>query len=107
MAARHRLYLQGEKMKRVCRAILGVYIVVCLAAIALVPLNAMGAFGMSPDPLSGVYALLLSAPWIYLTGELESDTSVTWNLALAAICMAVNASILWLLCSRFAKIGRR
>ncbi len=85
-------------MRKVCRAVIGLYVLACIAAIALVPLNAAG-FAGEPDPLSGIFAILLAAPWIWLTDSLMADTGVVWNLTLAAICMGLNATIMWAICN--------
>ena len=85
-------------MKRFCKAFVGVYFVLCILALVLVPLNAVGAFGMDPDPLSGVFALLLSMPWSLWTGHFASDTNTVWNLGLGALGMMLNVAILAFIC---------
>lgn len=87
-------------MRSASIAIVGGYIVLSLVALLLVPLNAVGAFGMEPDPLSGIFALLLSMPWSLLTGRFASDTNTIWNLGLTAVGMALNAAILAFLCRK-------
>ena len=49
-------------MRRVCRFVILAYIIVCIAALAIIPMTAAGTFGIQPDPLSGIYALLLASP---------------------------------------------
>lgn len=85
-------------MRRLCRAIIGLYVLAGIAAIAIVPINAAGLAG-EPDPLSGIFAVLLATPWIWLLDSLFSDSGVVWNLVLAGICMALNAAIMWAICN--------
>jgi Na+-driven multidrug efflux pump len=85
-------------MRTLCRAVIGLYVLPCIAAIAIVPLNAAG-LAREPDPLSGIFAVLLAAPWIWLLDPLFSDSGVVWNLVLAAACMALNAAIMWAICN--------
>lgn len=90
-------------MPRLCRVVVTVYAVLCALALVIIPLNAAGMFGMEPDPLSAIYALLLSAPWSFLAGDLVGD-SVVGHLILAVVGMAVNAVIFLFVCRLF---GRR
>ena len=91
-------------MRKACRVVFWLYVAVALASLGLVPLGAAGAFGLTPAPLSGVSAVLLSAPWSYLGAALMSD-DVWWNLALMGFGMAINAAIIRLLCSLIARIA--
>ncbi len=77
--------------------VIGLYVLLSIAALALIPLNAAGLAG-EPDPLSGVFSVLLAAPWIWLAGPLMSEGSTVWNMVVAAGGMAFNALILWALC---------
>ncbi len=93
--------MQGAEMKSFCSILTAVYIVLCLAALALIPLNAAGLAG-EPDPLAGVFAVLLAAPWFWLVEPFTSDNNTVWNVALAAACMALNALIVRSLCGLLA-----
>ena len=84
-----------------CKAITGLYGLLCIAALAVVPLNSAGMMG-EPDPLAGIFAVLLAAPWIWLAGNLTSDDSTVWNMVVAGGCMALNALILRSLCGWIA-----
>jgi hypothetical protein len=79
----------------------GLYVVLCIGALALIPLNAAGMAG-EPDPLTGIFAVLLAVPWIWLTGPITSDSGIAWNLIVVGACMALNALILWKLCGWLA-----
>ena len=84
-------------MRTACKAITGLYVALGIASLIIIPLNAAGMAG-EPDPLTGIFAVLLAAPWIWLTGPVTDDTGLAWNMAVAAACMAFNAAILWNLC---------
>lgn len=88
-------------MRRICPAIIVIYVVACVASLSLIPMNAAGMFGMAPDPLSGIYALLLASPWIYLLDGLFGNGDVARNMALAVASMAINIGLLGLLCRQF------
>jgi hypothetical protein len=69
------------------------YAVLGAIALLLVPASLYGWFGIAPDPLSGVYAYLLSLPWIMVLLPFEEVD--TWAaLAIAAAGMGLN---FWLL----------
>jgi hypothetical protein len=55
--------------------VIGLYMLVSIAALALIPLNAAGLAG-EPDPLSGVFSVLLAAPWIWLAAPVMSEGSI-------------------------------
>ncbi len=80
-----------------CKAVTGIYLVLCVAALAIIPLNAVGLVG-EPDPLTGIFAVLLAAPWFWLAGPISGDSGTAWNMIVAGVCMALNAMILWTVC---------
>ena len=93
-------------MRAACKVMTGAYALLGIASLLLIPLNAAGLAG-EPDPLTGIFALFLAAPWILLAGPLSSSTGLAWNMVLAGACMALNALILWALCSWISgKINR-
>ena len=89
-------------MRRVCGAVVGVYAVLCVLALLVVPLSAIGAFGIEPDPLAAVSAMLLALPWSLLLDLVASDDNMIVNLALVALAMIINGAIMVGLC-RFAR----
>lgn len=89
-------------MQRVCQIIIAFYALLCLAALLIIPLNVYGAFGMEPDPLSGIYAVLLAAPWSFFASNLAGDGAIS-NLFFMAAGMAINIAMLMLLCGRFRR----
>ncbi|SON53907.1 hypothetical protein HDIA_0366 [Hartmannibacter diazotrophicus] len=89
----------------VCRVLTGLYLLLCLVSLVLVPLNAAGAFGMEPDPLSGVFAYFLSLPWCLIAFHFVGDPSLASALLVAAISMGLNAFLLHAHCRKFARIS--
>jgi hypothetical protein len=94
-------------MRRACLAFVALYAILCVVALLLIPLGAMGLLGSEPDPLSGIFAVLLAMPWTLALSGLMSDTSVLWNLVLAAAGMLLNGLIVGFLCSRLARRAAR
>ncbi|MEW9838693.1 hypothetical protein [Mesorhizobium marinum] len=86
-------------IKRICLVIVVLYAAASAFALLLIPLNAAGAFGMEPDPLSGIFAYLLAAPWSILLADLAGE-SYALNLSLVALGMLVNGAILLFLFRR-------
>lgn len=77
--------------------LVGLYLLAGVGALLLIPASAGGWFGIEPDPLSAVYALLLSLPWSMLLLHLMDPGSplVAWLICSAGI--ALNGGIaLWL-----------
>jgi len=95
---RARLICEANKPLSICRLIVAVYFLVCIASLALIPLNAIGAFGMEPDPLSAVFATLLSMPWLIPALSFLGGDSLLSNLAITGCCMVTNLAILALAC---------
>lgn len=87
---------------RIIRGIAILYGVLGAIALLLVPASVFGWLGVPPDPLSGVYAYLLSLPWILVL--LPFEETGTWvALAVAAMGIAINIWLLW----RIARLFRR
>ena len=86
-------------MKTVCKLVTGIYVMLCIGALAVIPLNAAGMFG-EPDPLSGVFAVILAMPWLHILSNLAGDTggNMAAGFALAGVGMGLNAAILWYGC---------
>lgn len=55
-------------MRRALRWILVVYVGLCAVALLLIWASAKGAFGLEPDPVSAVFAVLLAQPWRGMLG---------------------------------------
>lgn len=84
-------------MNRMCKWVVGIYAGLAVLSLALVAFNAAGLAG-EPDPLSGVFAMLLATPWPAIFGGLASETGEFANYALVAGELALNVLILFIIC---------
>ena len=91
-------------MMRIGLWLVALYVSLCVLAFLAIPLSAAG--WITPDPLSAVPALLLGLPWSYVLLQLGDPESVTLNLALLALSMAINAAIFWLIASAVSRRWR-
>lgn len=70
------------------------YLAVGVLALALIPASVFGWFGVEQDPLSAVFALLLSLPWSLALHLLDrAGPILSWIAAAAGI--ATNAFLLF------------
>jgi hypothetical protein len=59
-----------------------------LISLALIPASAHGWFGLDPDPLSAVFAMLLAMPWSLALGRMgEMGPLLSMAGLLAGICI--------------------
>jgi hypothetical protein len=93
-------------VRTVCKAVTGLYAALCIASLVIILPNAAGLAG-EPDPLSGIFAVLLAVPWVWFTGPITSGTSLVWNMIVTGACMTLNAFILWKLCNWIAGMAAR
>ena len=69
------------------------YALLCLVALLMIPASAYSWWGFEPDPLSGVFAIILAMPWAM--GLWALDSTPTWlAVALLALCMGANLAII-------------
>ena len=68
------------------------YGLACVAALLLVPINARGWLGMTPDPLTGLLAILLAMPWSLGLQLINAGPAA--GLALVILGMAANVAII-------------
>ncbi len=81
---------------RLSRVVAGIYALLCVAALALIPISAKGWFGVEADPLAAVFAIILAMPWSLGLTFLK-DLGAWTGTALLAIGMGANVGIiLWL-----------
>lgn len=81
---------------RVSRVLAGVYATACLAALALIPISSRGWFGVEPDPLAGVLAIVLAMPWSLALQWLHGGGPWPGMLVVLAGMAANFGIILWL-----------
>ena len=70
------------------------YAVAGLLALLVVPASVAGIAGIEPDPLSGIFALLLALPWS-LVLHFFDDIGTWGTLAICAGGILLNLLILW------------
>jgi hypothetical protein len=78
---------------RLCRAIPVLFGVLWFLALGVLAIGTFGWFGQEPDPLSGVYLILLGAPWV----QLVSDTGLPGPLV-GILAPRVNLAIVTVIC---------
>jgi hypothetical protein len=83
---------------RICRIGVITYQVLCALSLLVVPLSAAGVFGLTPDPLAAVFAVILALPWSLFLDQLGGEGNTALNLAFLAVGMIVNGSLLLALC---------
>lgn len=75
------------------RALATAYALLSLVALLMIPASAYSWWGFGPDPLSAVFAIILSMPWALALWAL--DGAPTWlYMALLALCMGANLAII-------------
>ncbi len=78
---------------RISRVIAAIYGFLCVAALLLIPASLGGWFGMERDPLAGIFAIVLGAPWSYILNFLP-NLSIWFNVAAVALGMVMNFLII-------------
>jgi len=83
---------------RVLRLLVWTYGVAGVLSLLVIPVSAKGWFGLAPDPLAAVFAILLAMPWgLMLLGMLPGDSPLLAGACLAA-SIGLNLLIgVWLL----------
>ena len=82
-----------------CRIIVILFAILWAAALALLAIGTFGWFGQEPDPLSGIFVVLLGSPWVQLAGKIGGESMI-----LAILMPGLNLIILILICRL---MGRR
>lgn len=77
------------------------YLLAGILALLAIPASAYAWLGMEPDPLSAVFALLLSLPWALLLRLFDIDNPILAG-ALCTAGIAFNATLLFLLGKKLA-----
>ncbi|MEJ8846344.1 hypothetical protein [Variovorax rhizosphaerae] len=76
-------------MRSALRLVVGIYALLGLLSLLLIPASAHGWFGVASDPLSAVFALALALPWTVLLFALPPMP--TWlSFMLLALGMTLN-----------------
>jgi hypothetical protein len=82
-------------MRRACRAVSILFGVLYAIALALFAVGTFGLLGQEPDPLAGVFLILLGTPWVQLVGHVP-DAAGPWVGALTPL---INWAIIGLACA--------
>ncbi len=90
---------------RISQVIAAIYGFLCLAALLLIPASLGGWFGMARDPLAGIFAILLGAPWSYLLNFIP-NLGVWFNVAAVALGMTMNFLIILVLGNLLSRVRR-
>ena len=75
------------------RALATAYALLCLVALLIIPASAYSWWGFEPDPLSGVFAIIMAMPWAMALWALDG-TEIWLSIVLLAICMGANLAII-------------
>jgi len=75
------------------RGITLLYGLACLYALAILAIYTQGWFGMSPEPLASLYALVLALPWTLLFQQYDPGATLYVVLFLL-VAMGINLTIL-------------
>jgi hypothetical protein len=81
-------------VSRPCRLILSAFLLLYLAALALLGIGTFGLFGSERDPLAAVFLAPLGLPWNLLI-DFFPDALHPW---LGVAAPLVNLLVVWLIC---------
>lgn len=81
-------------MGRLCKVVFGAFLLLYVAALALLAVGTFGLFGAERDPLSGIFLVPLGLPWNLLV-DVFPDPMLPW---LAAGAPMVNLLVIWRIC---------
>jgi hypothetical protein len=80
------------------RVIRGVYTVLCVISLFMIPASVYGWFGVEKDPLGAVFAVMLAMLWSMFLGQLGTSSGSIWlNTGLLAGGMLLNGLIILIL----------
>lgn len=83
-------------METICRAVFWIYVIVSALALLAIPASEEQMFGLWPDPLAGVFAILLAQPWVSLIGRASHGAMSGYGLVIGG--MVANAAIIRFAC---------
>jgi hypothetical protein len=84
-------------MRKALLALLVLYVLCCLGALGLIVVSQRGLYGLAPDPLASVFAIVLAFPWS-LTLRALPPIDARLALVSLAVGMAINLAVgIWLM----------
>ena len=90
---------------RISRVFAAIYGFLCVMALLLIPASLGGWFGMEPDPLAGLFAIVLGAPWSYMLNFLPT-LGIWFIVAALALGMVMNFLIILVAGDLLARLRR-
>lgn len=78
----------------ICRIVIAIFAVLYLLSLLALAVGTWGWFGVEPDPLAGVYLVLLGMPWNGILDRFGPSARVP----LAIVAPAINLLILVAIC---------
>jgi hypothetical protein len=89
---------------KIARVILGVYAVLCVISLFLIPVSVYGWFGAEKDLVGAVFAVISAMPWSPPIGQLGTSSGSVWlNTGLMAGGMLLNGVIILILGRLFTR----
>lgn len=76
------------------RAITVIYAVACVGSLVFLVIYTQGWFGVQPDGLAAVPAMLLAMPWTLLFSVFSPDNTLIASLLVLG-GMGINIGVLW------------
>jgi hypothetical protein len=86
------------------RTLATAYVLLCLVALLMIPASAYSWWGFEPDPLSGVFAIIMAMPWAMALWAVD-DAPIWLSIVLLAVCMGANLMIIVTLGRWFRRRG--
>jgi len=86
-------------MGRPCKFVIAAFLLLYIAALAILVVGTYGLFGAERDPLSGIFLMPLGLPWNHFLSDLPTAL-LRWVVVTSPL---VNVFLLWLLCRAVAR----
>ena len=83
----------------ICRSLIGVGILLYVAAMAIAVIGTQGLFGVAPDGLAAVWLIFLGIPWsLFLSVATLFGLPVIVGQIAVAVFPILNLYLIWRLC---------
>lgn len=84
--------------RRVCRSIIGVYLLLYLASLVAAVVGAKGMLGLTPDSFLASYLVMLGMPWVLVLAVVDPPDGL--GLFVVGVAPLINYLIASWLCPR-------
>jgi hypothetical protein len=81
-----------EMMRRLGWVLVSLYAVACVLSLLVIYFSVNHLFGIEPDPLSGIFALILALPWTVVL-SLFANPSPLASAIVLAVGMGINLAL--------------